>query len=225
MASPLAAGFAPATQPDLDLAFEADADLPAALLERAAGLADPGAGAERWHRLLRLWLAELAGELPGRLVAGGYCLGLGLVNDAAIAELNRAWRHRDGATDVLAFAAQDGDSDGLLPPLPASRDSGGDDLDGDDDSGRDDQDDADDRERDDDGELPGLELGDIVISLEMAARQAGDQGHDLAEELLVLASHGLLHLLGWDHPDEAHLAAMLARQDRLIEAARAAGLA
>jgi probable rRNA maturation factor len=232
MASPLAVGFAPATHPDLDLAFEAAADLPAALLERAGGLADPWAGAERWHRLFSLWLAELAGELPGRLAAGGYCLGLGLVNDATIAELNRAWRHRDGATDVLAFAAQDGDSDGLIPPLPARFDDGsepeddsGSDDGEDDDRDSDDEDGAVDRDSGGDGEVTGLELGDIVISLETAARQAGDQGHDLAEELLVLASHGLLHLLGWDHPDEARLAAMLARQDRLIEAARAAGLA
>ena len=61
-----------------------------------------------------------------------------------------------------------------------------------------------------------LELGDIVISLDTAARQAADHGHDLERELLFLASHGLLHLLGWDHPDDASLAAMLARQERLL---------
>jgi probable rRNA maturation factor len=61
-----------------------------------------------------------------------------------------------------------------------------------------------------------LELGDIVISLDTAQRQADDAGHGLAEELLFLASHGLLHLLGWDHPDEASLAAMLARQTALL---------
>ena len=63
-----------------------------------------------------------------------------------------------------------------------------------------------------------LELGDIVISLETAARQAPEHGHSLVEELQFLASHGLLHLLGWDHPDEASLAAMLARQERLLQA-------
>jgi len=61
-----------------------------------------------------------------------------------------------------------------------------------------------------------LELGDIVISVETAARQAPEHGHSLALELLFLASHGLLHLLGWDHPDEASLAAMLARQEALL---------
>jgi len=65
--------------------------------------------------------------------------------------------------------------------------------------------------------LPGpLELGDIVISVETAARQAREHDHPLERELRFLASHGLLHLLGWDHPDEESLAAMLERQERLL---------
>lgn len=60
-----------------------------------------------------------------------------------------------------------------------------------------------------------LELGDIVISLETAARQR-DPAQGLDQELLFLASHGLLHLLGWDHPDDQQLAAMLERQQRLL---------
>ena len=67
------------------------------------------------------------------------------------------------------------------------------------------------------GEAEPLELGDIVISIDTAARQAPEHGHDLEQELLFLASHGLLHLLCWDHPDEASLAAMLARQERLVK--------
>ena len=61
-----------------------------------------------------------------------------------------------------------------------------------------------------------LELGDIVISLETAARQAAAADTSLEAELLFLASHGLLHLLGWDHPDAESLAAMLSRQEALI---------
>jgi len=57
-----------------------------------------------------------------------------------------------------------------------------------------------------------------VISLETATRQAAEHGHSQERELLFLASHGLLHLLGWDHPDEASLAAMLARQEALLAA-------
>ena len=65
-------------------------------------------------------------------------------------------------------------------------------------------------------EGPSIELGDIVISLETARRQAAEQGHSLQQELRWLVSHGLLHLLGWDHPDEKSLATMLALQERLL---------
>ena len=61
-----------------------------------------------------------------------------------------------------------------------------------------------------------LYLGDIIISLDTAAQQAQTQHHNLQVELAWLASHGLLHLLGWDHPDESSLAAMLDRQANLL---------
>ena len=66
-------------------------------------------------------------------------------------------------------------------------------------------------------EGPSIELGDIVVSLETARRQAEEQGHSLQRELRWLVSHGLLHLLGWDHPDEASLAAMLQLQEQLLD--------
>ncbi len=43
-------------------------------------------------------------------------------------------------------------------------------------------------------------LGDIVISLDTAARQAEARGHSLTREVALLASHGLTHLVGHDHP-------------------------
>lgn len=61
-----------------------------------------------------------------------------------------------------------------------------------------------------------LELGDIVVSVPTARRQALEQAHDLERELRWLVSHGLLHLLGWDHPDEDSLAAMLQKQEHLL---------
>ncbi|MBE9077966.1 rRNA maturation RNase YbeY [Romeria aff. gracilis LEGE 07310] len=61
-----------------------------------------------------------------------------------------------------------------------------------------------------------LYLGDIVISADTAARQAAEQGHSLRHELAWLAAHGLLHLLGWDHPDQASLIGMLAQQAQLL---------
>ncbi|XP_022754614.1 uncharacterized protein LOC111302957 [Durio zibethinus] len=47
--------------------------------------------------------------------------------------------------------------------------------------------------------LPILMLGDIVISVETAARQAKERGHTLIDEIRILMFHGLLHLLGFDH--------------------------
>ncbi|MBA0777730.1 hypothetical protein Gotri_005711 [Gossypium trilobum] len=47
--------------------------------------------------------------------------------------------------------------------------------------------------------LPVLMLGDIVISIETAARQAEERGHTLIDEIRILMVHGLLHLLGFDH--------------------------
>ena len=171
-----------AASTDLDLAFSADPDLADPDLAVAPQLA----GADYWQALLSAWLDQLVPELPAALQAPAYSLGLSLVADAEIAELNADWRQKEGPTDVLAFAAQDEATDGT-PPMPAS------------------------------GEAEPLELGDIFISVETAARQAPEHGHELDQELLFLASHGLLHLLGWDHPDEASLAAMLARQKELVK--------
>jgi probable rRNA maturation factor len=59
------------------------------------------------------------------------------------------------------------------------------------------------------------ELGDIVIARGVAARQARELGHPLATELKVLALHGLLHLLGYDHEqDRGRMARVEARLRR-----------
>jgi probable rRNA maturation factor len=55
-------------------------------------------------------------------------------------------------------------------------------------------------------------LGDIVIAVPVASRQARDKGHGLERELKLLALHGFLHLIGFDHgrgieEEEARLAA------------------
>lgn len=61
-------------------------------------------------------------------------------------------------------------------------------------------------------------LGDLVISVETAQRQALEHQKSLEAELCWLATHGLLHLLGWDHPDEESLGQMLEQQHLLLQA-------
>jgi probable rRNA maturation factor len=63
-------------------------------------------------------------------------------------------------------------------------------------------------------------LGDIVVSVETADRQARAQNWQLPQELLWLASHGFLHLLGWDHPDEPSLQIMWDIQELLMASLR-----
>ena len=60
-------------------------------------------------------------------------------------------------------------------------------------------------------------LGDIVISLETAARQAQEWEHPLADEIDELIFHGVLHLLGFDH-DSIHQKEWYNKQDEVIHA-------
>ncbi len=67
----------------------------------------------------------------------------------------------------------------------------------------------------------GPHLGDVVIATGMARRQARQAGHSLAVEVRVLALHGLLHLLGYDHEDDegqmGRLERRLRRKGGLVE--------
>jgi len=61
-------------------------------------------------------------------------------------------------------------------------------------------------------------LGDVVISLPAAGRQAKERKHTLLDELIILLVHGTLHLLGHEHErtDRRTAAAMLREQERLV---------
>ena len=64
----------------------------------------------------------------------------------------------------------------------------------------------------------GLEyLGDIVVCLEQAQKQADKSGHSLENEIGLLEIHGLLHLLGYDHIDQAQRKEMWNYQDMYLE--------
>jgi probable rRNA maturation factor len=62
---------------------------------------------------------------------------------------------------------------------------------------------------------PGL-LGDVVLCPEVAVRQAREAGHSTTEELLLLTTHGILHLLGFDHAEPEEEKEMFALQRQLL---------
>jgi len=67
----------------------------------------------------------------------------------------------------------------------------------------------------DDGEPDGV-LGDVVLCPAVARRQAASSGHSTADELLLLLTHGVLHLLGFDHAEEQQEKEMFDLQRTLL---------
>lgn len=117
-------------------------------------------------------------------------LSLVIADDAFIQPLNREWRGVDAPTDVLSFPQED------LAPVADEIGRASEEVDG-----------------------PPRVLGDLVISVETAARQAAELGHDVMTELVVLAVHGTLHLLGHEHEeDDVASARMSAAEERLLQA-------
>jgi probable rRNA maturation factor len=66
------------------------------------------------------------------------------------------------------------------------------------------------------GHLAGDHLGDVVISVDTAARQASERKIPLKTEAITLLAHGLLHLLGWDHNTDEEDARMTKETSRLV---------
>jgi probable rRNA maturation factor len=78
------------------------------------------------------------------------------------------------------------------------------------------------RAEDDNEPQPGL-LGDIVLCPEVAEKQGAAAGHSTTDELHLLTTHGILHLLGYDHGDPEEKAEMFALQTELLSAWRRQG--
>jgi probable rRNA maturation factor len=71
-------------------------------------------------------------------------------------------------------------------------------------------------------ELAGTVLGDVIVSVPTAKKQAEARGAPVLDEVTMLLAHGLLHLLGWDHATPADDRRMRAETSRLCQAAVAA---
>jgi len=128
--------------------------------------------------------AELAWRAEAMLRALGIDdaeLSILLCDDVTIRDLNKRYRRKNKATDVLAFPMREG-------PSPAS--------------------------------TPGL-LGDVVISVPVAVRQAAEHDRPIIQEVTFLLAHGLLHLLGYDHGNRREAQEMEARTEALLAAVEA----
>lgn len=68
----------------------------------------------------------------------------------------------------------------------------------------------------DEEESPAGLLGDVVLCPQVATKQAETAGHTTQEELLLLTTHGILHLLGYDHAEPDEEKEMFALQRRLL---------
>jgi probable rRNA maturation factor len=159
------------------------------------------------HRLAAA--VRVALEVAG--APGPASIGVVLSGDRELAELNSVHMGHSGPTDVLSFP--------FFPPeafpvhergLPISRDPG-----------------VAAALKQAFALPPGLRahLGDVILSVERAIVQAADgrggQAGDLqwtsAEELLLLAVHGTLHICGWDHAEPVEEAAMRAMERRILD--------
>ena len=158
---------------------------------------------------LARWLAAIA---PARWHG---TVAVALVTDAHVRKLNKQYRHKDAPTDVLSFPAEDPDSAFPLGDSRAAKRKSR--------SASRERRDANHESRIPDPEArQGTHLGDVVIATGVARRQAREAGHSYGTELRVLALHGLLHLLGYDH-DHADDRGRMARAEARLR--RSGGLA
>ncbi len=115
-----------------------------------------------------------------------------LTDDEQIREINREFRNIDSATDVLSFPAVEFSSPGDFTELEEN---------------------GEDCFHPETGELI---LGDIVISVERALKQADEFGHSIVREIAFLTAHSMLHLMGFDHMEEEERSVMEAKQDEIM---------
>ncbi|HEY2595785.1 MAG TPA: rRNA maturation RNase YbeY [Chloroflexota bacterium] len=108
-----------------------------------------------------------------------YVIGIHLVGNSTIQQLNAEHRHLSAVTDVLSFPRAEA---GFVLP---------------------------------EGEP--VNLGDVVIAYPRAVAQADEYGHSVEREIAYLVAHGVLHVLGYDHEDEAEREHMRDREEEALQ--------
>jgi probable rRNA maturation factor len=143
----------------------------------------------RWQRLA-------TDVLRAEGVRGLAELSLLFVTPREIAELNEDYMGAAGPTDVLAFPIDAADAEIVLHGQPPSR--------------------GPDRSPPDPSDMP-LLLGDVVVCPSVARDQAPTHAGTLEDELALLVVHGVLHVLGHDHAEQAQAEAMRAKERLHLE--------
>lgn len=151
-------------------------------------------------RVIPTEVADSLGELLRATLAaegvhGAAEAGLHLVDVAEMTELNRQAMGQDSATDVLSFPLDAGAEPNAIPQGPGSLQ----------------QPDAAGHPQD----VP-LLVGDVVLCVEVARRNAPEHAGTLIDECRLLVVHGALHLCGWDHDAPAQRSAMWQRERELM---------
>jgi len=114
-----------------------------------------------------------------------------LVTEDESAMLNLSYRDKPGPTNVLAFSGPGDDLPGGAPTMATGEMA--------------------------DERLSEKEIGDLVICLPIACREAGEQGKRPVEHLAHLVVHGTLHLMGYDHGNEVEANRMEALEIRILD--------
>lgn len=108
-------------------------------------------------------------------VKGKHVVSIIIVDNQKIHEINKQYRNIDRPTDVISFAAIDGEE--TLPE----------------------------------------EMGDIFISYEKIIEQAKEYEHSVLREFAFLVTHGMYHLLGYDHMNQEDEKIMFAKQEKILD--------
>lgn len=108
-------------------------------------------------------------------VKGKHVVSIIIVDNQKIHEINKQYRNIDRPTDVISFAAIDGEE--TLPE----------------------------------------EMGDIFISYEKIIEQAKEYEHSILREFAFLVTHGMYHLLGYDHMNQEDEKIMFGKQEKILD--------